>query len=157
MFVDECMYMVLLGVGNNNVIVFQCIVMYQNCGDWVVIFVDLVFDNYVFCSLFRVGFQVEYFSLQCDCFGQFFQICVFECGDWNRYCFIGYGFYDNFVLQKVGQDVVWVIVWFVIFVDCNDYWCVCSFGVIDGFYGLWYDGVIGSYYQDYQVGCYCIM
>jgi hypothetical protein len=110
------------------------------------------------CALelgFRVGFQLRHLRHQQNHLQQGVHTLACECGDSHADGVAAPRFGHEFVLGELLQYAVGVRFGLVDFVDGDDDGHFRVFGVVDGFYGLGHNAVIGGDDQHHDVGDLC--
>ena len=126
--------------------------LHQDGGHRTPALFHLGFDDDAFGWSVGVGLEVEKLSLQKDHFFKLIEIGFFRRRDLDRQDIATHFLNHHFMLQQLVADAVGVGFGFVDFVDGDDDRHLGGLGVVDGFYGLRHDAVVGGDAKDNDIG-----
>ena len=152
MGINQGTYTAPFTAGDNDVSQSQGSSLNEEGGQWPAAFPYLGFDDHAFGQAVRVGFEIEEFGLQEDGFFQFIQVDPLFGGNLHGKNFTTHFLEYHFVLQEFCSHLFGIGVWPVDFVDGDDNGDGGSFGVVNGFYGLRHDAIVGGNHQDHDIG-----
>ncbi len=136
---------------DEDVALAQGAVLDQHSGNRTPAHVELGFDHRPACRPVRVGPQFQKFGLKRD---RFQQVIKPEPGlrrNLDVLHFAGHGFHNDFMLQKVGADLLRVRLVLVDLVDRHDHRHLGGLGVVDRLDRLRHHGVICCDHQHHDV------
>ena len=140
--IDQGPNLTPLSASNDDITAAQCAALNENSRHWTAAFIKLRFNHNPIGVTLRIGFQLKQFSLQRDRFGQRIETCLLQSRDFNGLNFTAHGFDLDVMLQQVGQNTARISFWQVNFVDRDNDWHFCRFGMADRFNCLRHDRVI---------------
>ncbi len=143
------------GTGNYNIRFLQGTVLYQQRCYRATALIQTGFNNNTMGSTVRIGFQFLHFGNQKNGFQQLIQVHTGLSGNRNTDGVTTPLFRNNFMFSQLLHNFIHGSFRLIHFVDSNHNGNFGSFGVVNGFNGLWHDTVVCGNNQNGNISCQC--